>query len=112
MGLRILRKPWQFRRVYGSGRKVDCQYAVLFYFKGGKPSEPVSFGFVASRRVGGAVDRNRAKRRLRAVAREIVGGLKRDGLWVVLVARGAVLTANYRDLRNRVQQTLIDEGLM
>lgn len=47
---------------------------------------------VAGRRVGGAVQRNRAKRRLRAVLRE--EGMP-DGFDLVVVAKGGAVVAPY-----------------
>ena len=51
---------------------------------------------VAGRKVGGAVQRNRAKRRLRAA---LAGGTLPAGLDVVVVARGGVLTADFTSLQ-------------
>lgn len=45
-------------------------------------------GFTASKKIGNAVVRNRAKRRLRAAAREVLPLLGRNGHDYVLVARG------------------------
>jgi len=49
-------------------------------------------GFTASRKVGGAVERNRAKRRLRAAADSILPLLGRRGHDYVLIAKTATLT--------------------
>lgn len=60
-------------------------------------------GFTASRRIGGAVARNRARRRLRAVAEQVIGGAARGDLDYVLIARAATLERRFdqlaRDLR-------------
>ena len=45
-------------------------------------------GFTASKKIGNAVARNRAKRRLRAAASQVLPLLGRDGHDYVLVARG------------------------
>lgn len=55
-------------------------------------------GFTASRKVGGAVERNRAKRRLRAAARAILPLQARERTDYVLIARPATLTRPYAEL--------------
>jgi ribonuclease P protein component len=57
-------------------------------------------GFTASRRVGGAVQRNRAKRRLRALAQRVVTVLGREGHDYVLIARTQTLTRGFAELEN------------
>ncbi|MDE2182699.1 MAG: ribonuclease P protein component [Alphaproteobacteria bacterium] len=55
-------------------------------------------GFTASRKVGGAVQRNRAKRRLRAAAAAVLPLSGREGTDYVLVARPSTLTRPFDDL--------------
>lgn len=49
-------------------------------------------GYTATKRLGGAVVRNRAKRRLRAAAAAVVATHGRGGVDYVLIARAATLT--------------------
>lgn len=68
----------------------------------------IRIGFTASKKIGNAVLRNRAKRRLRALAREVLTGLAQPGWDYVLVARPAVtVTRPYADLRLDLEQALI-----
>ena len=62
-------------------------------------SGPCRAGFIASRRTGGAVARNRVRRRLREIVRRHQHGL-REGFWIVLVARRDAADANYRALED------------
>ncbi len=55
-------------------------------------------GFTASRKVGSAVMRNRAKRRLRAAAAQILPLLGRRGHDYVLIAKTATLSRPYAAL--------------
>jgi ribonuclease P protein component len=61
-------------------------------------SGAIRTGFTASRKVGGAVERNRAKRRLRAAAGAILPLYAREGHDYVLVARTATLTRPFAAL--------------
>jgi ribonuclease P protein component len=67
----------------------------------------IRVGFTASKKIGNAVLRNRAKRRLRALAREVLSSLARPGWDYVLVARPeATVTRPYADLRLDLEQAL------
>ena len=63
-------------------------------------------GFTASRRVGNAVARNRAKRRMRAAARQLLAHCARPGHDYVLVARPSVLTRNFQALLGDLAEAL------
>jgi ribonuclease P protein component len=55
-------------------------------------------GFTASRKIGNAVARNCAKRRMRAAARERLPLVARAGHDYVLVARAGILTRDFQAL--------------
>jgi len=56
-------------------------------------------GFIASRRLGSAVVRNRVRRRLREIVRKHQHDLRQD-LWIVLIAKREAATASYRTLED------------
>ncbi len=62
--------------------------------------------FVAGRRVGGAVTRNRARRVLRAAWRELAPRV-REGYDVAVVARGVIRGAETRDLVAEMEELLV-----
>ncbi|MSQ09382.1 MAG: ribonuclease P protein component [Dehalococcoidia bacterium] len=60
-------------------------------------------GFAVGKRLGGAVVRNRVKRRLRDVARQLAF---QPGLDFVIVARAPAVSATYAEIRDAVIQVL------
>ena len=67
----------------------------------------VRLGFTASKKIGNAVLRNRAKRRLRALARETLLPEARPGWDYVLIARPQdTVTRAYADLRADLAEAL------
>lgn len=63
-------------------------------------------GFTASRKVGGAVERNRAKRRLRAAAQAILPEAALPRTDYVLIARPATLDRPFDKLLKDLAQTI------
>ncbi len=62
-------------------------------------SGPCRAGFIASRRIGGAVARNRVRRCLREIVRQHQHEL-REGFWIVLVARRDAADSSYYALEH------------
>lgn len=64
-------RPEDFRTVVRRGRRLSSALAV-YYRLDRDATDPLRFGFIVSRGVGGAVERNLMRRRLRAVGRQFV----------------------------------------
>jgi ribonuclease P protein component len=60
-----------FRTVVRSGRKVSTPHAVVYSTRTSEQS-PTRFGFIVAKSVGGSVVRNRIRRRLKAIGRELL----------------------------------------
>jgi ribonuclease P protein component len=67
----------------------------------------IRVGFTATKRIGGAVVRNRAKRRLREAARAMLPAQGRSGCDYVLIARGGATTRPWPRLLDDVKSALI-----
>jgi ribonuclease P protein component len=109
---RLKRRP-EFLRVAASGLKAAAPGLVLQARPRGR-GRGIRVGFTATRRVGGAVQRNRAKRRLRAVAAAVLPGAAAPGCDYVLIARRTTLDRPYgalvRDLTGALKRLDLYNG--
>ncbi|CAN5489836.1 hypothetical protein BH18VER1_BH18VER1_11280 [soil metagenome] len=95
---RRLVRPAEFLRVKEEGR---VQRGKLFFIGVLEVADELRFraGFVTSKRVGGAVVRNRVRRRLREIVRQHQHTL-RPGIWFVVIARSAAAHASHAALKD------------
>jgi ribonuclease P protein component len=61
--------------------------------------QPMRLGIIASRKVGNAVTRNRARRRVREIARSHQHQM-RQGVWVVIIISAKAARATYAELQD------------
>ena len=95
---RRLTKPPEYERVKRDGFARRGKLLMLNVVPVDN-SDPCRSGFVTSRRVGGAVVRNRVRRRMREIVRQHQHDL-RGGFWMVLVARRDAVYASYQQLEH------------
>src|SRR2546422_4083767 len=99
-----IRRRADFQRIYDGGFKVSSRFSAVFFLANSQAAGRL--GIAATRKLGGAVQRNKAKRLIREVFRrnkiapgfDVVVIPKRD----LLDASLTVLEADYRSLLQRV----------
>ncbi|MBO0912419.1 MAG: ribonuclease P protein component [Acidobacteria bacterium] len=99
---RLLRHA-DFDRVYKQGRRYFAEHMTIFYLLRESESELKGprIGFTVGKAMGGAVVRNRIKRRLREAVR-LNGFPERLAVDVVINPKRSVLTVEFRDLESEV----------
>lgn len=111
---RRLSRSGEFDRVYRDGSSHATRYLVLYSFPRSDADQGTRLGVSASRKVGGAVERNRVKRALRDAFWELAETL-RPGHDFVLVARPEIAGLLERDgvsgVRASIEEALGPAGL-
>ena len=93
--------PQRFAAVFADGKRVrKGGVTVVAAWRG---SDEVRVGLVAGKGVGGAVVRNRTKRRIRAVLQNAELG---DGFDYVVIASGAVATEPFESVASWVHEAV------
>lgn len=83
----VLRKKKDFAAIYKRGKSVSDRLIVLFYRKNGLSYNRTAF--LASKKVGNSVQRNRAKRLMKESCRQLCDNFK-EGYDIVFIARNSI----------------------
>jgi ribonuclease P protein component len=93
-----------------SGRRVPMPGFVLLVRPRGDDDPAMGVGFTVTRKIGGAVVRNRMKRRFRALAREILPEAGLAGADHVLIGRSSGVERDYGLLGSELRKALAKAG--
>lgn len=103
-----LSRSRDFDAVYRRGRSVSSRYLVLYSFPREEERDgEARLGLAVSRHLGGAVERNRVKRRLRAAFDEVRNGLPAGHDYVLIARPGlpeAIESRGFSWLLERVKE--------
>jgi len=103
-----LTKNYEFRRLYRNGKSAASRFVVVYCFRN-KLSEN-RLGITVSTKLGGAVKRNRVRRRLKEIYRLNEHSLM-SGYNIVLVARHRCNEAKWCELQDSVLSLFRKLGL-
>jgi len=94
-----LTRNHEFRRLYSKGKNTASKYAAVYCRRNGKSGNRL--GVTVSAKLGGAVQRNKIRRRLKEIYRLNEPGVA-AGYDIVIVARQASRIAKYSELEASV----------
>jgi ribonuclease P protein component len=104
-----LRSSREIETVKRQGTALRGRLCILLTLA--RPEAPSRACFIASRKsVGGAVQRNRARRRMREIVRRRWAEVVPSGRWLAFIATRGVLTAPHPDLAEEIERLLERAG--
>ena len=104
-----LTENYEFKRVYARGKSVVRPTVVVYCMRKNGPGPRV--GITASKKIGNAVKRNRARRLLRESTRELYPQMK-SGYDLVLVSRGKTPFVNCKTVMTELARALEELGVL
>jgi ribonuclease P protein component len=104
-----LRHNVDFQRVRRNGKFHASPLMVLAFLR--NELDRSRFGFVVSKRLGKAVQRNRIKRRMREVIRLYMSQIK-PGFDLVFIARQSLSQASYAEIEQLLEKLLKESDLL
>ena len=105
----VLRYKRDFDRLYSKGRSSGERYIVVFHISNGLGYSRKAF--LASKKVGGAVVRNRARRLMKESFRKLEQSIK-PGNDILLIARRTITNVKQADVEASVRKALKKSGLL
>lgn len=106
----VLRRKKDFSNIYKKGKSKGDRYVVVFSKKNGLEYNRISF--LASKKVGNSVERNRARRLMKESMRLSGVNLKK-GYDIVIIARNTITkdSAKEKDVRRSLNRALKKTGV-
>lgn len=106
-----LRSSLEIAEVKAAGRVLRGAHSMLLVLA--RAGVPTRVGFIASKKsVGGAVERNRARRRLREIVRRRWPRLPLTGYWILVIAHRGALSAPHQELASDLERLLATAGAL
>ena len=105
----VLRKQADFDALYKKGKSVGDRFVVVIYYKNGLDHNRI--GFLASKKVGNSVMRNRARRLMKESFRMITDELS-QGYDIVIIARNTITGRSFSEVDKSLRNALKRTGLL
>jgi len=105
----VLRYKRDFDRLYKKGRSTGDKYIVVFHFTNGLSYTRKAF--LASKKVGNAVARNRARRLMKESFRKLEKEVK-PGKDILLIARSTIVGTGCAEVEASMRNALSKSGLL
>lgn len=105
----VLRKQPDFDKIYKNGKSIGDKYVVLFYRENELGYNRT--GFLATKKVGNSVLRNRARRLMKESYRHIIGKLP-EGYDFIIIARNTINEKKCMDVEKSLYSAFKRTGLI
>ena len=102
-----IKKRSTFVYVRENGEFIRAYSFNLQKLKDKKLNNSIQVGYTATKRLGNAVTRNKAKRRMRELARKVITKYGKINFYYVLIAKSSIFKTSFLDLEIELKKIIL-----
>ena len=104
-----LKKGWEYDVIFRTGSRIKGKLVRLLFLQ--VPSSETKFGLAIGKKIGGAVVRNRGRRKLKEAIRHLRPFVK-EGYWFVFSLSNSGLNASPEEIYREIFSMFSDNGFL
>ena len=104
--LLTIKKRSTFVYVWDQGRLIKGKYMNLQFLKNSNLGEEIVIGYTATKKIGNAVKRNKAKRIMRELAKKVILKFGKINSYYVLIAKSSILNTSFNELEVELKKII------
>jgi len=105
--LEIIKKRSTFLYVRDKGKFIKGKCFNINYLKDSSLKNIIYVGYIATKKIGNAVKRNKAKRLMRELGRKVILKYGKTNSYYVLIAKNSILSTNMNEQENQLKKIIL-----
>ena len=106
MALNTIKKRSTFVFIRDNGKFLRAKSFNIQILNDKTLNGEIAVGYIATKRIGNAVMRNRAKRRMRELTRKIITKYGKINFYYVIIAKNSILTKSFKELELELENII------
>jgi ribonuclease P protein component len=101
-----IKKRSTYLYVKNNGKFISTKSFNIQILQQSDLNNEIAIGYTATKRLGNAVTRNRAKRRMKELARKVITKYGKINSYYVLIAKNSILTKPFKELEMELENVI------
>ena len=103
---KIIKNRSTFVHIRDQGNSIQSKSFNLQFLKDADLNDNIFVGFIATKKLGNAVIRNKAKRIMRELARKVIAKYGKKNSYYVLIAKNSILKSDFAKLEFELKKII------
>tara|TARA_B100000700_G_C14891808_1_gene783075 strand:+ start:576 stop:905 length:330 start_codon:yes stop_codon:yes gene_type:complete len=104
--LKTIKKRQTFVKVMNQGKFYRGKNININFLKDDKLDKLIFVGYTATKKIGASIQRNKAKRIMRELARKVITKYGTKNIYYVLIAKQSILKTSFKELETELKRLI------